>query len=352
MKGFAIIATGCCLLASLAIWPGAANAQQDKIAQTGMKFLGLSPSPRAAALGDAMAAMEGDSQNLFYNPAGMAWQRSAVSASMATTQWIADIEFYAGSLSFRPAGGRFGVFGLSFMSVDFGEIEETIRFDNDQGFLDVGTFNPMSWAFGFGYARPLSDRFSVGGQVKYAMESLAESIVGYDTAGNGTDGEDEYVRADNSAGVYAFDFGVLYKTGFRSLNFAVEARNFSQEISYEEESFQLPLTLSIGVSMDVMDLLEASETPAQGRKTHALRIALNASNPRDFSEQVKVGGEYTFLQTFSLRAGYVFPADVQGVTFGVGVHRLFGNRGFAADYSATSFKIFSTVHRISLSFSI
>ena len=347
MKGFARIATGCCLLVSLALWPAAANAQQDKIAQTGMKFLSFSPSPRAAALGDAMSAMEGDARNLFYNPASMGWQRAYVSASMATTQWIADIDFYAGSLSFRPAGGRLGVFGFSFMSVDFGELEETIRFDNDDGFMDIGTFSPMSWVFGFGYARPLSDRFSVGGHVKYAQENLAESIVGY-----ATEGDNEYVRADNSAGVYAFDFGVLYKTGFRSLNFAVDARNFSQEIVYEEESLQLPLTLSIGVSMDVMDLLAATGTGGQGRKLHALRIALNASNPRDFSEQIKVGGEYSFLQTFSLRAGYAFPSDVQGVTFGVGVQRLFGNGGFSADYSATTFDIFSTVHRIALSFSL
>ena len=350
MKGSVLIAIGCCMLVFSAFVP-CAHAQQDKIAQTGMKFLSFSPSPRAAALGDAMTAMEGDGQNLFYNPAGMAWQRSVVSASMATTQWIAGIEYYAGSLSLRPGGGRLGVFGFSFMTVDFGDLEETIRFDNDQGFLDIGTFNPASWVFGFGYARSLSDRFSVGGQVKYAAENLAESITGYDTAGG-----NDYVRSDNSASVYAFDFGVLYKTGFRSLNFAVNARNFSEEISYEEESFQLPLTLAIGVSMDVMDLLTGPGTGdvvgARNRKMHALRISLDASNPRDFSEQIKVGGEYSFLQTFSLRAGYVFPTDVQGVTLGVGVQRLFGNGGFAADYSATTFDIFSTVHRISLSLSI
>ena len=350
MKGLVLIAIGCCLLVLPAFLP-CAHAQQDKIAQTGMKFLSFSPSPRAAALGDAMTAMEGDAQNLFYNPAGMAWQRSFVSASMATTQWIAGIEYYAGSLSLRPGGGRLGVFGLSFMSVDFGDLEETIRFDNDQGFLDIGTFNPTSWVVGLGYARPLSDRFSAGGHVKYAVENLAESITGYDAAG-----ENEYVRSDNSAKVYAFDFGVLYRTGFHSLNFAVNARNFSEEIAYEEESFQLPLTLSIGVSMDVMDLLTEPGTGnpygERNRKTHALRISLDASNPRDFSEQIKVGGEYSFLQTFSLRAGYIFPTDVQGLTLGVGVQRLFRNGGFGADYSATTFDIFSTVHRISLSLSI
>ena len=242
-----------------------------------------------------MTAMEGDAQNLFYNPAGMAWQRSFVSASMATTQWIAGIEYYAGSLSLRPGGGRLGVFGLSFMSVDFGDLEETIRFDNDQGFLDIGTFNPTSWVVGFGYARPLSDRFSAGGHVKYAVENLAESITGYDAAG-----ENEYVRSENNAKVYAFDFGVLYRTGFHSLNFAVNARNFSEEIAYEEESFQLPLTLSIGVSMDVMDLLTEPGTGnpygERNRKTHALRISLDASNPRDFPNKSRSAANIRFCK--------------------------------------------------------
>ena len=49
MKGLVLIAIGCCLLV-LPVFLPCAHAQQDKIAQTGMKFLSFSPSPRAAAL--------------------------------------------------------------------------------------------------------------------------------------------------------------------------------------------------------------------------------------------------------------------------------------------------------------
>ena len=273
------------LLALMLATVPSVHAQQEKLAQTGMKFLSFSVDSRAAALGDAMTALEGGSSHLFYNPAGMARQRSFMSLSMGSTQWIADIDFHAGSLSMRPGNGRWGVFGLSFLSVDFGELKETIRFDNEQGFLDLGTFTPNAWVLGFGYARALSDRFAVGGQVKYATENLASSVIE-------VTGEGDHVRSNDTASVYAFDFGVLYKTGFHSLDFAVSARNFSEEITYEVESFQLPLTLLIGVSMNVMDLTSVGDA-------HALLISVDASNPRDFSEQIRIGAEYLFLQTMA-----------------------------------------------------
>ena len=95
-----------------------------------------------------------------------------------------------------------------------------------------------SESLGGGYAKAFTDRFSVGGQIKYAKQDLGNSVAS-------VVGEGEYTRVENSEGVVAFDFGMFYKTGFKSLNFAVSARNFAREISYAEESFQLPLTLRI-----------------------------------------------------------------------------------------------------------
>jgi Type IX secretion system membrane protein PorP/SprF len=316
-----------------------ANAQQEKLAQTGMKFLSFSVDPRAAGMGGAMTSVEGGAEQMFYNPAAMGWQESFMNVSLASTQWIADVNYNAGSIAFRPKAGRFGIFSISFLFVDFGDLQETIRANNEQGFIDLGTFKPAAYSVGFGYARAFSDRFSVGGQVKIASEDLGSSVLGV-----GEDGE--YVRSDNTVDVFAFDFGVFYKTGFKSLNFALSARNFSREIEYEVESFQLPLTFKIGVSMDVLDFTDADKA------THSLLVSLDAENPRDFSEQVKIGTEYTFMQTFSLRAGYVLPTDEQGISVGLGVKQLLKGAGFAADYSYTDFGVFAGVHRIALRFSL
>lgn len=312
--------------------------ERDKLAQSGMKFLSVSADPRAAALGGAVTAIEGSSSALFYNPAGMAWMEGSADAMLGQTGWIADIDYNHASVALRPANGRYGVFGLSLTAVDYGDLQETI-FDpsSEQGFLDLGTFSPTAYAVGVGYARTVTDRFSVGGQVKYANQDFGSAVVSGDGAGS-------YTREDISEGVLAFDFGVLYKTPFRSLNFAVSARNFSQEASFAEESFQLPLTLQIGVAMDVVDLT------ALDPSMHRLVLAVDAEDPRDFSEQFEVGGEYTFANTLALRAGYVFPADEQSVSLGAGIRQRLGGVGFGADYSFSEFGVFSNVHRIAVKF--
>ncbi|MCY4158360.1 MAG: PorV/PorQ family protein [Bacteroidetes bacterium] len=315
------------------------SAQQKKLAQTAMKFLSVSVDPRAAALGDALTAVDHGAASLFYNPSGMAWQETNLDIILGQTQWIAEINYSMGGLSFRPGSGRLGVIGFSFLMVDYGDLEETIRFDNDQGFLDVGTFSPSAWSFGAGYARKLSDQFSVGVQFKWANQYLANSVTGIDAEG-------EYVRENIEEGVLAYDFGVLYRTGFRSLNFAVSARNFAPEITFSEEGVALPLALNIGVSMNMMDLID------RGSNMHKLLLSVDATNPRDFSEQIKVGTEYTFLNTFTLRAGYVFPTDEQGISFGLGLKQSLRRFGFGADYSYTDFGILSNVQRLAIRFSL
>lgn len=316
-----------------------ALGQQEKLAQTGMKFLSVSADPRAAGLGDALTAVEHGSASLFYNPAGMAWQGTSIDVMLAQTAWIAEIDYSLGSLSIRPAQGRWGVLGFTFLAVDYGELEETIRFDNEQGYLDLGMFSPSAWSFGAGYARALSDRFAIGGHVKWANQYLGDSVMGV-----GDDGE--YAREKFEERAVAYDFGMFYKTGFRSLQFAVSARNFARELAFAEESFQLPLTLKIGVSINMLDIV------APGSSLHYWLVSVDASNPRDFSEQIKFGSEYRFLGTFVLRAGYVLPTHEQGVSLGLGLRQSLGRIGFGADYAFTDFGVFSNVHRLALRLSL
>lgn len=341
MKGRGTAAFGLCLLMLLSIPHAHAqdDGDQEKLAQTGMKFLSVSLDPRAAGMGDAMTAVEGGAAMLFYNPAGMARLESAFSVLLGQTQWIAEIDYNLGSIAFRPFGGRYGVVGFSVMAVDYGDLQQTVRFDNEQGFLDLGTFSPTAWSVGVGYARALTDRFSVGAHVKFANQNLGDSVMEME-------GESDFVFQSNEEGVLAYDFGMLYRTGFRSLNFAVSARNFAREIEYEEESFQLPLSLKIGVAMDMIDFTSFD------KNTHSLLLAVDAEHPRDFAEQLKIGGEYTFLNTFSLRAGYIFPTDEQGINLGAGFRQRVAGIGFAADYAYTSFGIFSEVHRLAFQLSL
>jgi hypothetical protein len=313
---------------------------QQKLAQTGFQFLSVGVNAQAAAMGEAYNACNGNSTALFYNPAGLTGMAGAMDISLNSMQWIADINYLSGSAALNIGGGRYGVVGLSFMTADYGKFYWTSFAKNDQGYEDIpGWGSPSILALGVGYARELSDRFSVGGQIKYANQDLGNSYVPNTTV---TDSITSIDVKQYSRGVLAFDFGTLYKTGLKSLVFGMSVRNFSKEIKYEAESFQLPLTFKIGIAMNVLDFLPVNP------KQHALTVAVDAVHPRDYPEYLNIGGEYRFMELLSLRAGYITNQFGYDITAGFGVKKY----GFAIDYAYMPFSLFDTVNRFSLRFSL
>jgi len=309
--------------------------ENQKLAQTGMKFLSVSLDPRASGMGDATTAVFAKSSAMLYNPAIMAELEGYSDFSFGTTRWIADINYIYGTAAFNLFDGEYGVFGLSLVAVDYGEFIGTVVAPNGDGFLEVGTFKPTSFAFGIGYANQLSEKFSVGGNIKYSRQSMGTSVTGFDPDGNGK-------VEENKVDAFAFDFGILYHTGFKSLNFGMSVRNFATEIKYKDEEFQLPLLFKIGVSINAFDFIDVD------RKMHSFLVAVDASHPRDYPEQVSFGAEYLFMETFAIRGGYTFPTDEQEFSLGVGFKQSISDIKFAIDYSYTPFGIFDNVHRVSL----
>ena len=293
----------------------------DKRGQTGMKFLAFSVDARAAGLANATTVdMTSGASGLFYNPATLGWQNKKFGVAAGVTQWIADINYNAFAASYQPGKGEYGVFGVSFMNVDAGEIIGTAIDGSEQGYRFTDAYTPTAWVLGIGYSKTLSDRFSFGAQVKYVNENLATALI---STSNG----DEYKKYEEST--FAADFGIIYRTGFKSLALGMTARNFAPEVKYEEENFELPLTFRIGLSMDLLDL--TSSDPNR----HSLLVMVDTERPRDFSEHVKIGAEYTLMNLFSVRAGYVTPTDEEGISLGGGLRKDFDTFGFMLDYSNT-----------------
>lgn len=309
--------------------------ERKKLAQAGMKFLSVSLDPRSSGMSEAVTSLIGNSTSMLYNPSAMAEMKGYSNFAFGTTRWIADINYIYGTAALNLFDGEYGVFGVSLVAVDYGEFFGTVVAPNDDGYLDVGTFKPTAMAIGLGYAKQLSEKFMVGGNVKYVHQSMGTAIVGFDASGT------RQVE-DFKVGAAAFDFGILYRTGFKSLNFGMNIRNFSPEIAYKDENFQLPLTFRIGLSMDAVDLTSINP------EMHSLLVAVDASHPRDYPEQVSFGLEYTFMNAFSLRGGYTFPTDEQEFSAGVGFKQQFSEFKFGVDYSYTPFGIFSNVHRVSI----
>lgn len=314
--------------------------QQQKLAQTGMKFLSLSLDARASGFGSAITADEAGVSSIFYNPAGIARLDNLASISLGRVMYIADINYNYAGIALAPFNGDYGVIGISFMNVDYGNLQGTVRANNDQGFVDVGNFSPSAYALGIGYSKALSEKFAVGGDVRIVHQDLGTSVVNTDANGG-------YISEDNKTNVLAFDFGIIYKTGFKSLDFGMDVRNFSREVQYKTESFQLPLEFKIGIAMNVFDLLDNVD-----KDMHSLLICVDASHPRDYPEQISFGGEYTFMKLISLRVGYVAPTDVEGIDAGIGIKHSFSGYNFSFDYSFTQNKVFSSEHRFTLGFAL
>ncbi|MCX7984208.1 MAG: PorV/PorQ family protein [Bacteroidetes bacterium] len=308
---------------------------QVKWAQTGFNFLSVSSDARAGGMGEAVTSLGGYRGALFHNPATMAEMDAFLNASVSMNSWIADIRHITASILLAPFAGNYGVVGVSFQSVDYGEIEGTMRFDNPKGYINTEILKPSALAVGFGYAKMISDRFSVGGQVKFAYQSLGKSIVPHD---------DGFITKRNVAKGIAFDFGTLFKTGVKSLAFGMSIRNYSKEVKYEIEGFQLPLNFIVGISANILDFFTQSEN-------HSLVVAIDATHPRSHPEQLKFGAEYTVLKAFAFRCGYVTNNSEDNITFGVGVSTRglgLGMANIECDYSYTPFGVFNNVQRLTV----
>jgi hypothetical protein len=321
---------------------GSDAAENKKLAQTGFEFLSVAADARGAATACALTSLEAASSSLFFNPAGMAGMQGLVDVSASMNQWIGDMSHNAFSLAVRPMQGRWGILGFSFQNVDYGDFYGTqVDKSLDMGFRDTGVFSPTAMAVGVGYAKSLSDRFSVGGQVRWVKQDLGSSVIpnpasSLDTTASKT------ITVGNELSPMAFDFGTQFKTGIKSLVFGMSIRNFSKEIKYVDEGFQLPLAFNLGISMNVMDFFE--DVPMK----QSLILAVDAVHFRSHPEQLRVGLDYRVLGILSLRGGYMSAEDESDLSFGMGV----SYHGATFDYAVTPFGVFDKVQRMTARFSL
>jgi len=330
----------CCLMTAI----GYAQVDQ-KLAQTGFQFLSVVSDARGAAMGEAMTSLQTGSSSLFFNPAGMAQMKNFVDATASVNEWIADIKHLTFSVAVSPAGGNYGVIGLSVQSVDYGDFYGTVvNPSSDLGFEDTGIFKLSALAVGIGYAKQLTDQFSVGGQIRFVHQDLGTSVVPLVVQrqiNDSTTVSDTTSQAiSNKLNPLVFDFGTQFKTGIKSLVFGMSVRNFSKEVKYAQEGFQAPLVFNLGISMNLMDFFPSAQA------NHTLLMGIDATHYRDHPEQVKVGLEYSFMNILKLRGGYVSKSDYDESSFSYGVGLAYS--GLAFDYAYTPFGVFTKVQRITV----
>jgi len=306
---------------------GTSTAYAQKVGSTSMQFLKVMPCARATAVGEAYTVWATGAEAIFWNPAGLA-ELENMEFSTTYVNWLFDAS--QGAFSYALNIEEFGSVGVQVQYIDFGEFEETTNErpyikDIDRPGLTGRTFRPYSYLIGISYARNLTDRFAVGISVKYAHESLfnGQTVIAQVKQG-------VYEEVDTWANGLLFDFGIRYNTGFRSVYLGSAVQNFGADVKYAKESNPVPLLFRFGLGANIIGsegLLESGNTE------NRLSVAFDIFHPNDYAQQVHLGMEYEFIQTFALRGGYKFNYDFDGFTFGAGVKYAIEGIRLSADYS-------------------
>lgn len=301
----------------------------ERVGQTGWQFLKINGDARQAAMGNAFPALSrGDANAVLGNPASLSDVRGT-DLQVGVLSWVADIGLQSAVVAHDF--DDVGVFALSFVTLDYGDIEETINSpiegeNRTEAVVTGATFTARDMAIGLTYARQITDKLSIGGSVRWLRQGIAEL----------------------SMTNWSLDFGTLYYTGFRSLRVAVTARNFgpdsrmvgwSEEYQSEAVDVRMPIDFRLGIAMDFFD---EKDSP------HLLTVAVDGDHPNDGPERFHLGAEYGYQGIFFLRGGYKFNYDEQSFTFGAGVQYGLGSLAGTFNYAFVDFGALEQVHMISL----
>ncbi len=311
----------------------------SKVGTSVAQFLKISPSARAVGMGGAFTAANNDLGMLFWNPAGLA--RVTASEAMFThTNWLVDTQydFLALGINMYSAGS----IGIMVSSFNSGEMKvRTVQEPDGTG----EWFSTGDIMIGLSYARNLTNKFSIGGTVKYIHQTIWHM----------------------SASTIALDIGTLFTTPFYGIRLGASMSNFGSNMRldgrdikfsqdpdpneegnvefinalYEMKSYSIPLNFQIGLAKDF-----------QLGEFNRFTVAMDAVHPNDNYEAVNVGMEYGFKEQFFLRAGYksLFQQDTEeGYTLGIGInYRIVSTVTLKLDYAYADFGRFSNPQRFSL----
>jgi hypothetical protein len=309
------------------------------VGQATMTFLKIDPVARTVGMGEATTCIDKDVNALFHNPAGTA-SISGGALSLNQTQWLADTKQYGIAAAYGH--GILGTFGLSFIYMDNGDIPRTIPDGSEKGFYIDESFTVNQFAAGVSYARKITNKFSVGGQIRYVYQDLGPADIVQLT----TEGRDTLWNHENKKGKLVLDFGTLYYTGFKDLRVAMCIRNFGSSVKYTYDYYQLPLVLRIGIAMDVFSVIP-------GLDGHSLQMIIETVLSNDYSERVNFGWEYGFKNLFFIRTGYKYNYDVGSFSAGFGCSPTITGLNLKLDYAYSEYgDVFGAVHRVSFGFGL
>ena len=299
----------------------------DNVGSAGGQFLKIPVGARGTALGRAYSSLATDGSAPFWNPAGIMRTPGRKNFFFSHSEYTADIALDYLAVHLRRQ--NFG-YGLTFGALRSGDILRTTELHR-QGTGQY--FDANQFFVGFSLARAMTDRFSVGGTVKYYQENL-----------------DAY----RLNGVLA-DLGIMYLVGVGDLKVGFAVRNFGGELKPGGSPPALPDGYVPGTEF------QAFAAPTEGSfgtsKTWSLGedagllTAADFYHPSDASETFRFGAELGLYGILQLRSGYETSRDEGGFSAGFGLQLRRQRVLVRVDYAYSDMGAFGTVHHFSVDFS-
>ncbi|MHB1051223.1 MAG: PorV/PorQ family protein [Bacteroidota bacterium] len=308
-----------------------------KTGTTAASFLKIGVGARAIGMGGAYTAVSDDISALYWNPAGLGFATYG-EAVFNHVDWILDTRFDFAAATLVIDG--LGTIGASFSTMGVGDMYVTTTA------MPEGTgekFTAGATMFGLLFSKNLTDKFSIGFNVKYIRETvwnMSAQSVGIDVGTmyiapvlNGLRIGASMANFGPKMRLEGRDNLVLVKTGAGGKNIINSA--------YELDSYDLPLIFRVGLATDAVKM-----------DNNRLTVAVDAVHPNDNTEYVNSGIEYSWANIISLRAGWKSAYErggEQGLTFGAGVQYEFSSPvEFLIDYAYQEFGRLKEVHYFSV----
>jgi hypothetical protein len=318
------------------------QAQINKKAQVGFRFLENPVSAEVVGRGMVGVVNTINSDGIFWNPALLGFTTSTAEVSFNHTRGIADINYNA--VSALVKAGNFGVVGFSLLAMDYGTFYQTVRAANEVGYVETGTFSPAALGAGISFSQQISTRFSYGVHAKYVYQDLGEAWIS--TVGDSL-GDPNLIleKKDYTQNTVAVDVGAYYDFGYKGIKFGAVLQNISRELRYEQQNFPLPFSVSFGAAVEpLLFMMDAMND-------HSLILSFESKHPRDFGEKLKIGAEYGFSNMLFLRGGYSTNYDERKWSAGIGLNYTLSNFPLKLNYAIQPYGLFGNVHFISVGIS-
>ncbi len=331
-----------------------AQNQQPRTITTAVPFLLISPDSRAGGMGEANVAIADNAAAMFWNPAGLGFQRG-MDFNFTHANWLPafNADLFYDNLTMKRYIPGYGTFGLGVTYLNLGETE--IRTAQN---VAAGVIKSYEFAITGSYGVQIARTLAVGTSVRFIRSALTNVGAGNEQgSGIGTS--------------IAFDLALLWKPQFSGyfadrLSFGLNISNIGPKMTYidEAQADPLPTNLKVGFAYKVLNdkfnsltlaadfnkLLVNRVTPIIGQDTLGNPIfgrpkvdnvfqamisswGGNGGGLRSFTMGVGVEYWYGAPQLLALRAGYFYEDPEFGgrryLTFGAGVRYA----AFGVDFS-------------------